>query len=80
MGEVPKNISYEDFANGYALYAFNLTTDLCSLNHFNIQKQGGIYATLKFKNPPEINITALFYLEFDNVVEVTKNRVSILGS
>ena len=80
MGELSKNISYEDFAKGYALYAFNLTPDLCSLNHFNIQKQGGIYATLKFKNPPEINITALFYLEFDNVVEVTKNRVSILGS
>jgi len=33
-------ISREDYANGYALYAFDLTADLGEDDHFNLVRQG----------------------------------------
>lgn len=75
--QTAKNITYDDYANGYTIYAFNLTPDLCSLNHFNVQKHGDISISVKFKKT-EQNIHAVFYLEFDNLVEITDKRVPIV--
>lgn len=76
---IAKNISYEDYDKGYTIYAFNLTPDLCSLNHFNMQKTGDISITVKFKKT-DLNIHAVFYLEFDNILELTDKRVPIAVS
>ena len=73
----PKNISYEDYPKGYTLYAFNITPDLCSLHHFNMQKTGDISAYIKFNKATEVPINAVIYMEFDNIIEITKNRTAI---
>ncbi len=48
-------IRYEDYPNGNALFGFNLTPDLCTVNNFNIQKTGNIEVALQFADQlPEI--------------------------
>ena len=41
-------ISREDYANGYALYAFDMTADLGEDDHFNLVRQGNVRLALKF--------------------------------
>jgi hypothetical protein len=38
LGGGSNDITYEDFANGYAIYSFSLSPDLCHENHYNILK------------------------------------------
>jgi len=42
------HISREDFANGYALYAFDLTADIAEDDHFNLVKNESVRLALKF--------------------------------
>jgi len=44
-------ISREDFAGGYALYAFDLTADQCEGDHFNLLKQGNVRLDMKLPKP-----------------------------
>ena len=37
-----------DYANGYALYAFDLTADLGEDDHFSLLRQGSVRLALKF--------------------------------
>ena len=67
-------ISYDDYPNGNALYAFDLTPDLCSAEHFSILKDGSLDLDLSFKEILKISITAIIYMEFDNIIEITKSR------
>jgi hypothetical protein len=39
-------ISRSEFANGYALYAFDLSPDLAEEGHFNLARQGGVRLSL----------------------------------
>ena len=41
-------IDREDYANGYALYAFDLTADLGEDDHFSLLRQGSVRLALKF--------------------------------
>jgi len=43
-----KHISREDFVEGYALYAYDLTADLAEDDHFNLVKHGNVRLALKF--------------------------------
>ena len=35
--------AYEDYATGYALYAFDLTADLGEDDHFSLVRQGNVW-------------------------------------
>ena len=78
--EAPNDISYQDYKNGYFIFAFDLTPDLCSSEHYNILKDGNMEIVLKFDNAafdankPNNALTMLTYLEFDNILEITKSR------
>ena len=71
-----RNITFDDYPKGTAIYMFDFTPDLCSLNHFNVTKHGEISVTCNFQKTQE-NIHAIFYLEFDNILEISKLRVAI---
>ena len=47
-------ISREDYANGYALYAFDLTADLGEDDHFNLVRQGNVRLA-EFENVIEVD-------------------------
>jgi hypothetical protein len=68
------NITRNDYANGYALYAFDLSPDLAEDDHFNLTHQGGLRLVLKFSAALERTISVVAYAEFENVIEVDRNR------
>ena len=68
------DISRSDFANGYALYAFDLTPDLSEADHFNLSRQGTVRIDMKFASALENTITVVAYAEFENLIEIDRNR------
>jgi len=56
-----------------------LTPDLCSADHLNLLKDGSLDFHLE-KEPggalttSAAGYTAMFYLEFDNIIEIIKER------
>jgi len=78
MGKVFKDegngLDRTSFSKGYALYAFNLTPDLREDDHFNLTKQGSVRLLLKFDDVLTENVSVIAYAEFQNVVEIDRNR------
>lgn len=72
--EAPNNIDYESYAEGFTIFAFDLTADLCSGDHFSLLKDGSIDIDVTFKDAPNTSVTLLVYMEFDNIIEIDKNR------
>ncbi|CAF1019543.1 unnamed protein product, partial [Brachionus calyciflorus] len=64
------DISREDYPNGYSLFAFDLTPDLCSGEQFNLIKTGNLDVGLTFADSLDDSIVVIFYLEYDNLVEI----------
>lgn len=67
-------VTREDFANGHALYAFDLSPDLCDGPHLNLQQQGNLRLEIKFSQGLESTVCVLIYAEFENIIEITKSR------
>jgi hypothetical protein len=61
-------------ANGYALYAFDLSHDLADEGHFNLTRQGGVSVNLKFGASLPNTVTIVAYAVFENVIEIDRNR------
>ena len=40
--EASNGISYDNYKNGHTVYAFDLSPDLCSADHFNLLKDGSL--------------------------------------
>lgn len=73
--ESSNDISNDDYKNGYTLFAFNLSPDLCADGEqFSELKDCSLDLDIDFLKAPTSSITAIFYLEFDNVIEITKQR------
>ena len=69
-------IGREQFVNGYALCCFDLTPDLSSScgHHFSDSKSGNLRLELGFEVALSITENVLVYSEFDNVIEIDKDR------
>jgi len=67
-------IQREDYPNGYALYAFDLTADLGEDDHFSLVRQGSVRLALKFAVALADTVTVIAYAEFENVIEVDRDR------
>lgn len=69
-------IAKEDFANGYCLMAFDLTPDLSanSNSHWNLIKRGSVHLEVRFDSALTSTLNCIVYAEFDNVIEINKNR------
>ena len=67
-------ISCEECARGFTLFAFDLSADLDDGEHFQLVKQGNLRLELHFKTALPETINVIVYAEFDNVIEVDKAR------
>ena len=67
-------ISRDDYKDGYALYAFDLTADLGEDDHLNLVKQGNVHLALKFGEALAETVTIIVFAEFDNVIELDRDR------
>jgi len=63
-----------NFSGGYALYAFDLTSDLGEDEYFSLAKQGSVRLVLKFAPAVVDPVTVIAYAEFQNVIEIDRNR------
>lgn len=70
------DISLSDYPNGYCLLAFDLTPDLSASNssHWNLIRHGSLRLEVRFDAALEKTVNCIVYAEFDNVVEIDKNR------
>ena len=68
------DIDRSEFANGYALYAFDLTPDLAENDHFNLTRQGTVRVDLKFSAALPHTVSVIAYAEFENIIEIDRNR------
>ena len=68
------NISRYDYANGYTLFAFDFTPDMCSSDHFNLEKTGSITVAIEFNKPVNKSLTLLVFSEYDDIIYIDKTR------
>ena len=69
------DISHNDFANGYALYAADLTPDMCgSSDHFNVVQRGNLAVDIKFTTAPTEAVSVVCYGEFENTIHIDSER------
>ena len=69
------DIGREEFPNGYAVYAFDLTADMCgSSPHFNVVQRGNLSLDIKFSAAPAVAVSLVCYGEFENLIQVDSER------
>ena len=73
-GEKGSIIKRSDWDKGYSLFAFDLTPDMDSDDHYALIKHGNLRVDIEFANALEESINILVYAEFDNVIEITADR------
>ena len=68
-------ISRDDFKDGYALYAADLTPDMCGSSvHFNVVQRGNLALNLKFTTAPTAAVSLVCYAEFENTIHIDSER------
>ena len=69
------DISRQEYPNGYTLYAFDLTPDMCgSSPHFNVVQKGNLAIDIQFTTAPAAAVSVLCYGEFENTVHIDSDR------
>jgi hypothetical protein len=69
------SITLSDYPNGYCLYCFDLTSDLsASSPYWSLRKQGTLQIDIKFAAALTTPVNLITYSEFQNLVEIDKQR------
>ena len=72
------DITREDYPGGYALYAFDLTPDMCkSADYFNTVQRGSLTLALTFGESKHHAIGMVCYGDFENVIRIDSERNAI---
>ena len=71
------DIDRDDYPGGFALYAFDLTPDMCkSSQYFNTVQRGSLSLALTFKSQSE-PLALVCYGDFENVIRIDAERNAI---
>ena len=68
------NIARSDFAQGYALWLFDLSNDIGASTCFSVPRTGSVRLELKFAQATTATINVICYAEYDAVIEIDKHR------
>jgi hypothetical protein len=68
------DIDRTDFANGYALYAFDLSPSLSEDDNFNLIRLGTVRSDMKLATALPHTLTVVAYAEIENIIEIDRNR------
>ena len=72
------DITREDYPGGYALYAFDLTPDMCkSADYFNTVQRGSLTLALTFEASHDHAIGMVCYGDFENIIRIDGERNAI---
>ena len=67
--------SREEYAEGYCIYAWDLTADLSDgSGHFQLMKNSNIRLELQFGKPLDATTTVIVYSEFQNMIMIDADR------
>ena len=53
---------------------FDLMADLGDEENFHLMRQGSVWLVLKFSQALATTVTVVVYAEFENVIEIVRNR------
>ena len=69
-------IPREEYAKGNTLhvFGFDLTPDMLEVGAFQLIKQGNLRVEIHFAEALAETINVVLYAEFDNVIEIDRNR------
>jgi hypothetical protein len=67
-------ISREDYGKGNTLFGFDLTLDMSEVGAFQLIKQGNLRVDIHFADALTATINVIMYAEFDNVIDIDRNR------
>ena len=67
-------INYDNYARGYTLYGFDLTTDMCEGAHTDPIKHGALKLEAHFGTDLTRPINVICYAEYDNTLRIDGNR------
>ena len=72
------DIDRDDYPGGYALYAFDLTPDMCkSSDYFNTVQRGSLSLALTFSKATDHALAMVCYGDFENVIRIDAERNAI---
>lgn len=73
-------IGRDDYAKGFCLMAFDLTSDLSANDdsHFNLIKNGSVRIEVRFATPLTQTINCIIYGEYDSILEIDASRQVML--
>lgn len=63
-----------EFAQGYTLFLFDLSPDLCDGEHFNLIHHSNLRLELKFSKALEKTVSLIVFAEFESLIEINKSR------
>ena len=72
--DLGNNITKSDYKEGYTLFAFDLTPDMCSGEHLNLIKSGNVRIDLKFSEALPNPVCCVVYMEYEGLLEINKAR------
>ena len=67
-------ITRDEYANGYTLFVFDLTADLCARDHLQPIKNGNVSLEVQFGTALNLAINTMVLGEFQNLIEIDANR------
>ncbi|CAB3994887.1 Hypothetical predicted protein [Paramuricea clavata] len=69
------DISRDEFPKGNAVYAYDLTPDMCGASpHFNVVQTGNLAIDIQFSVAPAAAVSLVCYGEFENTVHIDSER------
>lgn len=68
------HLSRTEFAEGYTLFLFDLSPDLCEGEHFNLIRHSNLRIELKFNKSLEKTVSLIVFAEFELLIEINKSR------
>lgn len=75
FGDTGNALTREEYAEGFSLIGFDLTSDLSSSeNHWSLARQGSLRVDIQFSKALKEPICVIVFGEFDSLIEIDKNR------
>ena len=72
------DIGRDEYPGGFALYAFDLTPDMCkSSDYFNTVQRGSLSLALTFREAAKHPLAMVCYGDFENVIRIDAERNAI---